>query len=1332
VIGVNARCWGAGLAALVAAACALWLLLPSAAGAFTDGRIQFFDYCEVMQGPLWCTTPGLYAVSVAGKEPTPELVLGDGAGYNSQYSENGTKMVYEYGEYHNAGTENEYLTVSGLAVTSLSGGGFMSIANAEINDGGSVSISPNGKQVVFGFANKLWIANTEGEADEREVGMDNVCGSYPYWAAANAIVFSGCYGDEAEHNEADRLEVVNPENPKAGAHYVPVTFSEPSASGFGNFPSAAPGGKTYYSAAKVDGTEGIWSVPAAGGAPTLVVESPTAFPSLSESAEGSNGHLLYYDQAASEHPFRGAVFEDGNSDEINPGDPNTEDFPTWAPPKGPGAISGIVTGPKGEGLAGATITIKPNGSGAAKAATTESSGKYSVEEEPGTYTVEPSGVPTGQPTNGAYSPTACSGAKAAKPPTCTVEVGQGGSATASFSYETGFKLFGKITYEEEENEAAKGVTVTVSGRGESKSAVTNENGEYELRLQEEGSYKVEAEPKFAPKVKAGSECAGTGASCTAELGQANPSRSVNFTIGCSPELDFHTSMVATGCFIPVNPREGTWRAKGKFRMDGIDFESPDDKSEPVIFNEQSKSVDGKQVKMSLSAPGWGGGWLAFYVPGGLHLTFPFSEEKSTFALSTPWSTPGDLAMKSIGFLAAPLGGSSTIFGFPAHAPAVELSFTPGQTTLNMQLTFPPSTQAFLDPINGLWKVPTASGDARIAYPLAFRAKITAENKGGVSTIAGSFSPSAAYGFDTNNEKFVRTTGPPTLGTVELARVGFNWELEKGVLGATALLVVHNKASAAAVAFAKPLEGFLGKTLVNVEASFKWLTALEVFGHPVPLPGLVHASWQVNNINKYVPDTPGVFWQRWGVQGGIDPTNPLGKYEIGGNLGFTWLPRFKSDYLWFTEVLALDGEGAFDFDPFAFKGALNLKAINATILHGQAKLNHSGLEAEGEFGLNLNQVLRVGFPASIKGTGQLLLPTTGPVFLGGWQLAARGAVNIWSLSANGEFLLNGKGAGICVSSNKLGGRRGVYFDGEWHVGGCNSGPFGPAKSSGASSSPEGSSGEASSSAAAGRHRSFMLTGRSRVSAVAVAGAGAAPRIELEGPGAPHLKLAAGAGEAISSPVSLIANAGDHTTYILFAHDVPGRYRIVQLPGSAPVTGVRFSAELAPVSVAAHVRAASCKRVLTWRLRSEPGQRVELLERDPNGLQPLASTDAARGKRVFTPLLDSDPRREILARVLQQGTPRATLTVARFHAPTGTERVAHLRGRIAKGKLKLSWRPVCAAAEYDVTIGSGSQVEAVTATGSHTTVSVGTARSVPVSVAAVAPNGQAGKATGITAR
>ncbi|HXB63851.1 MAG TPA: hypothetical protein VNV42_03135 [Solirubrobacteraceae bacterium] len=119
-------------------------------------------------------------------------------------------------------------------------------------------------------------------------------------------------------------------------------------------------------------------------------------------------------------------------------------------------------------------------------------------------------------------------------------------------------------------------------------------------------------------------------------------------------------------------------------------------------------------------------------------------------------------------------------------------------------------------------------------------------------------------------------------------------------------------------------------------------------------------------------------------------------------------------------------------------------------------------------------------------------------------------------------------------------------------------------------------------------------------------------------------------------------------------------------------------------------------------------------------------------MFTPLLDIDPRREILARVTQQGTPRATLTVARFAAPTGAERVARLRGRIAKGKLKLSWQPVCAAAEYDVTIGSGSQVEAVTVAGTHATVSVGTARSVPVSVAAVAPNGQSGKATSITAR
>jgi hypothetical protein len=86
---------------------------------------------------------------------------------------------------------------------------------------------------------------------------------------------------------------------------------------------------------------------------------------------------------------------------------------------------------------------------------------------------------------------------------------------------------------------------------------------------------VAPDPAFKVTATASADCQASGGTCTVNLDQ---DRAADFTVGCEPTLDFHTSMVATGCFIPVDPQAGKWKAIGHFRMDGIDFESPNDKT----------------------------------------------------------------------------------------------------------------------------------------------------------------------------------------------------------------------------------------------------------------------------------------------------------------------------------------------------------------------------------------------------------------------------------------------------------------------------------------------------------------------------------------------------------------------------------------------------------------------------------------------------------------------------------------------------------------------------------------------------------------------------------
>lgn len=1084
------------------------------------------------------------------------------------------------------------------------------------------------------------------------------------------------------------------------------------------------------------GGENLYTVPAGGGSPTLLVAAPNFnFQYIDPAFSFDNKKIVFEDynreQLIENTHYKSTaevIGASGGTPKLVSGSDTTAEHPSFAPPGSGAKIFGRVTNAKGEGLAEATVTVKPSGAGETKVTKTDSAGEYSVDElEPGSYTVTPSGVPKGQSETGAYDAKVCPGAKGSKPASCTLDIGAGADTEVSFTYGA-FKLTGKVAFKGEKGEEekpAKNIPIEAQGP-EHKTATTNEKGEYEFAL-ESGTYKVSIDKKFEPKAIQSSGCNASGGTCTVEL---NENREADFNIGCQPELDFHTSMIAVGCFLPDDPAKGTWRARGSFRMDGIDFESSDDKAKPVIFDEQNKSVNGDEVRFSFSAPGWGSGWASFFIPlGGLHMSFPYTEQHISWAFTTPWKTPGGLGSKVLGFLSAPVGGTPTIFGFPAHAPAFEINWTAGQTVINAQLSFPPSNKAWLDPINGLWKGPNEQGKIGIKYPIAFRAKITANNKVGVSNIVGSFSPSAVYGIlkgtdeeGNPTESLGRTPGVPTQGTIELARIGFNWELEKGVFAPTALIVIHNSPSKEALKWVKPLNGFLGRTLVTVEAGFKWLTSTEVFGTSVAIPGLVRVAFNVNNINKYVPDTPGFFWQRWGVKGGIDPTNPLGAIELGGNVGFTWLPRFKSDFLWFTEVLSLDGEGSFTFDPFSFKGGLELKGLGATLMRGQARITpENTLEYEGEAGLNLNQILRVGVPAQIKGTGKLVVPDA----LTGWYFNVVGLLNAFSFAGTGEFLLNEHGAGFCLSSNKT-GRHGAYFNGEWHVGGCDGGPFGGAKGAGATSSPSGG-GESGEASAAAAGRAFTLTRRSRVSAVAIAGSGAAPTVAVTGPGGLRLEIPAGAEADVSSPASLVKLA--RTTYILFAHDQPGRYRIVPLAGSAPIRSVKFSAILPPPAVSAHVKSVGCKRVLSWKLRPEPGQRVVFIEHGGEGSKAIAATNARSGSRSFGPLVGAKPANEIVAHIEQQGTPRATLVLARFAAPTGTEAVARLHGKVSIKKhgkhttetLALAWKPVCGVDHYVVSVNSGGEPTTTSVRSARTAVALSAAHGKhpqPISVAVIA--------------
>ena len=76
------------------------------------------------------------------------------------------------------------------------------------------------------------------------------------------------------------------------------------------------------------------------------------------------------------------------------------------------------------------------------------------------------------------------------------------------------------------------------------------------------------------------------------------------------------------------------------------------------------------------------------------------------------------------------------------------------------------------------------------------------------------------------------------------------------------------------------------------------------------------------------------------------------------------------------MLTLDVAGSTTLSPFSIGGTADLKALNATLLHGTAKFSDAGVYIEGAIGLNLQQIVRGSFPASIQGTGKIWMPIDG--------------------------------------------------------------------------------------------------------------------------------------------------------------------------------------------------------------------------------------------------------------------------------------------------------------------------------------------------------------------
>ena len=114
----------------------------------------------------------------------------------------------------------------------------------------------------------------------------------------------------------------------------------------------------------------------------------------------------------------------------------------------------------------------------------------------------------------------------------------------------------------------------------------------------------------------------------------------------------------------------------------------------------------------------------------------------------------------------------------------------------------------------------------------------------------------------------------------------------------------------------------------------------------------------------------------------------------------------------------------------------------------------------------------------------------------------------------------------------------------------------------------------------------------------------------------------------------------------------------------------------------------QRVLTYRVKPLPGQRVVFVERAAGAARQIGSATAANGRSASRRVPAPAGVRRIVAVVTQNGLPRKTLGVARYSAP-GPQRVGRpgkLVLRRTKTAVAIAWKAAPHAAAYRVDVRS----------------------------------------------
>jgi subtilisin-like proprotein convertase family protein len=202
---------------------------------------------------------------------------------------------------------------------------------------------------------------------------------------------------------------------------------------------------------------------------------------------------------------------------------------------------------------------------------------------------------------------------------------------------------------------------------------------------------------------------------------------------------------------------------------------------------------------------------------------------------------------------------------------------------------------------------------------------------------------------------------------------------------------------------------------------------------------------------------------------------------------------------------------------------------------------------------------------------------------------------------------------------------------------------------------------------------------------VEGSGDAPKITVHGPHGETYSTGDDRSR-VDPHFAFVREAANHTTYFGLLKPPAGTWTVTQDAGSAPIASLAVADGLPPPSVHGHVSGHGARRILHYKLKRLPGQRVIFAEQGADAYSEIGRTAKAHGTLRFRPSLGTGGKRKIIAIVEHNGLATQRIEVTRFHAPRSRlpRRPQGLQVKHTGSRLVVRWHASRGAVRYGVTV------------------------------------------------